>query len=148
MARPRILLADDHKEMRERIVRLLASDYEVLKAVEDGQAFLEAVSELKPDLCILDISIPIVNGIEAAARLKKSGSTARVIFLTIHEDRDFAKEALRTGASGYVVKPRLASDLRTAIEQVLEGRTFISPTINYRFPTTSNHSKRSSKKNS
>ncbi len=136
MARTRILLADDHREMRERVVRMLANDFEVLKAVEDGQAFLEAVTELEPDLCILDISMPIVNGIEAANRLKKDGSTARVIFLTIHEDRDFAMEAMKTGASGYVVKPRLASDLRPAIREVLAGRTFISPSVNYRPPST------------
>lgn len=136
MARARILLADDHREMRERIVRLLSSDFEILRAVEDGQAFLEAVSELQPDLCIVDIAMPIVNGIEAATQLKTSGSTTRLIFLTIHDDRDFVKEAMRTGASGYVVKPRLASDLRTAIKEVLAGRTFISPTVNYRLPST------------
>ena len=136
MARARILLADDHREMRERIVRLLSSDFEILRAVEDGQAFLEAVSELQPDLCIVDIAMPIVNGIEAATQLKTSGSTTRLIFLTIHDDRDFVKEAMRTGASGYVVKPRLASDLRTAIKEVLAGRTFISPTVNYRMPST------------
>ena len=130
MARARILLADDHREMRERVVRLLSGDFDILRAVEDGQAFLEAASELDPDLCIVDISMPIVNGIEAATRLKNSGSTARIIFLTIHEDRDFVKEAMRTGASAYVVKPRLASDLRTAIKEVLAGRTFISPTVN------------------
>ena len=78
MARARILLADDHKEMRERVVRLLSNDFDILRAVEDGQAFLEAVSELNPDLCILDISMPIVNGIEAASQLRKSGSTARL----------------------------------------------------------------------
>lgn len=136
MARARILLADDHREMRERVVRLLSSDFDIIKAVEDGQAFLEAVSELKPDLCIVDISMPIVNGMEAATRLRKSGSTAPLIFLTIHEDRDFVKEAMRSGASGYVVKPHLASDLRTAIKEVLAGKTFISPSVNYRLPTS------------
>jgi len=130
VARARILLADDHREMRERVVRLLSGDFDILRAVEDGQAFLEAAAELDPDLCIVDISMPIVNGIEAATRLKKSGSTARIIFLTIHEDRDFVKEAMLTGASAYVVKPRLASDLRRAIREVLARRTFISPTVN------------------
>lgn len=140
MGRVRILLADNHKEMRERVVHLLTGEFEILKAVEDGQAFLEAVSVLKPDLCILDISMPIVNGIEAATRLKKSGCLARVIFLTIHEDTDFVKEAMKTGATGYVVKPRLASDLRLAIKEVLAGRTFVSPTVNYRHTSSLNPS--------
>ena len=127
MARARILLADDHKEMRDRVVRLLGHEFEILDAVEDGSALLEAASTLRPDVCLLDISMPNVNGIEAATRLKARGATAKIIFLTIHEDLDFVQAALRTGASGYVVKRQMASDLRTAVKEALAGRIFISP---------------------
>ena len=126
MARARILLADDHKEMRDRVVRLLGREFEILDPVEDGKALLEAASKLKPDLCLMDISMPIVNGIEAATKLKESGTTAKIIFLTIHEDLDFLQAALKTGASGYVVKRQMASDLRTAVKEALAGRIFIS----------------------
>lgn len=127
--RARILLADDHKEMRERVVRMLEREFEMLEPVSDGRALLEAASKLKPDVCLMDISMPVVNGIEAAAKLKERGSHSKVIFLTIHEDPDFLVAALNAGASGYVVKPRMASDLRAAIREVLAGRTYISSSL-------------------
>lgn len=129
MERARILLADDHKEMRERVVRMLEREFEMLEPVSDGRALLEAASSLKPDVCLMDISMPFVNGIEAAAKLKERGLHSKVIFLTIHEDPDFLVAALNAGASGYVVKPRMASDLRAAIREVLAGRTYISSSL-------------------
>ena len=126
MTRPRILLADDHKEMRDRIKRYLELDFDVIAAVENGRTLLEAAARLNPDICLLDISMPVLNGIETAIQLRQSGSTAKVLFLTIHEDPDFLDAALRTGASGYVLKRRMASDLRPAIRDVLAGKTFIS----------------------
>lgn len=129
MARARILLADDHKEMRDRVVRLLGHEFEVFEPVCDGGALLEAASRLKPDVCLIDISMPVVNGIEAAALLREGGSTAKIIILTIHEDPDFLVAALNAGASGYVVKPRMASDLRAAIKEVMSGRTYISSSL-------------------
>jgi DNA-binding NarL/FixJ family response regulator len=126
--RARILLADDHKGMRDRVVRLLESEFEMVGAMEDGRALLEAASMLKPDVCVIDISMPIVSGIEAAAQLKERGSTAKVIFLTVHDDPDFVQAALDTGALGYVLKSRMASDLRSAIKGAIAGRLFISPT--------------------
>ena len=128
MARSRILLADDHKEMRKIVVQLLGREFEILDPVADGDAFLEAASRLKPDVCLLDISMPILNGIEAAIQLKERGSTAKVIFLTIHEDWDFIEAALRIGASGYVFKRRIRSDLSLAVSEALADRIFISPT--------------------
>lgn len=127
MARARILLADDHKEMRDRVAGLLATEFEVVGAVADGGALLEAALKMKPDICVLDISMPILSGIEAATRLKEKGSTAKMIFLTVHEDPDFVQAALETGALGYVVKSRMASDLRAAIKGAMTGRLFISP---------------------
>lgn len=127
--RIRILLADDHKEVRDRVVHLLQRDFDMLEPVEDGYALLEKAWELKPDVCLIDISMPVMNGIEAAAQLREGGSTAKIIFLTIHEDLDFIRAALGTGASGYVIKPRLASDLLLAVREVLAGRIFVSPSI-------------------
>ena len=129
MARARILLADDHTAMRDRVVHLLEDEFEILDVFEDGQAIVEAAQRLKPDLCLLDISMPILNGIEVANELKQDGSTTKIIFLTIHEDPDFVQAAMNTGASGYVVKSRIASDLLTAMREVLAGRTFISPPL-------------------
>jgi len=129
VARARVLLADDHKGMRDRVVRMLEREFEMLEPVNDGREFLEAAFRLKPDVCLMDISMPIINGIEAAAQLKESGSKAKIIFLTIHEDPDFLVAALKAGASGYVVKPRMASDLRAAIRDVLAGHTYISSSL-------------------
>lgn len=129
MTRARILLADDHKGMRDRVVRMLEREFEMLEPVQDGRALLEAASRLKPDVCLMDISMPLINGIEAAAQLKESGSKSKIIFLTIHEDLDFLVAALKAGASGYVVKPRMASDLRAAVKEVLAGRTYISSSL-------------------
>ena len=125
----RILLADDHDEMRERVKRHLETEFEVLDALGTGFALLDSVEKLKPDVCVLDISMPVLNGIETALRLKQSGSTAKIVFLTIHEDLDFVRAALSTGALGYVVKRRMVSDLRLAIKEALAGRIFISSSI-------------------
>jgi len=129
--RARILLADDHQEMRDLVVQLLETDFEILQAVGDGRAFLEAAVDLKPDLCLVDISMPFVNGLEAAAQLKDSGSATKVIILTIHEDLDFVRASFRSGASGYVVKSRIGTDLLPAVKEVLAGRTFISSSVNF-----------------
>ena len=127
MTRARILFADDHKEMRKIVVRLLEGEFEILEPVEDGQALLKAASKLNPDVCLLDISMPSMNGIEAAILLKERGSTAKIIFLTVHEDRDFIQAALGIGASGYVFKRRVTSDLSRAVSEALADRIFISP---------------------
>ena len=127
MDRARILLADDHGAMRERVKRYLAHEFEVLGSVENGLELLEAAAKLQPDVCLLDISMPILDGIETATRLRESGSAAQIVFLTIHEDPDFVQAALKTGALGYVIKRRMVSDLRLAIQEALAGRRFISP---------------------
>jgi DNA-binding NarL/FixJ family response regulator len=129
--RVRILLADDHKEIRELVADLLESEFEVVGAVEDGYALLEAASKMKPDLCVVDISMPIVSGIDATAKLTESGTRTKVIILTVHEDVDFAVAALTAGASGYVVKSHMASDLRTAVRRVMLGKLFVSPSLGF-----------------
>ena len=129
MNRPRVLLADDHLMMREKVTRMLESEFDIIGAVTDGEALLEEAAELDPDIVILDITMPGLPGIEAARRLRETGSHAKIVFLTVHDDPDFIREALTTGALGYVVKPRLASDLLAAIRESLEGRSFVSPSV-------------------
>ena len=128
MTRARILVADDHELIRDKVVRLLQREFDVLEAVADGQALLDAAARMKPDVCVLDISMPVMNGIETANRLKQSGSGAKVIFLTVHDDSDFVGAAFQNGAEGYVIKCRMASDLIAAVREVLAGRTFVSAT--------------------
>ena len=127
MTRTRILLGEDHKEMRERVVRLLEPEFEVVGAAEDGLALLEAAGRMRPDVCVLDISMPRMSGIEAATHLRERAPSVKVVFLTVHEDPDFVRAALATEALGYVVKSRMASDLRSAITEALAGRLFVSP---------------------
>ena len=131
MTRARVLLADNHKGMRQQIEQLLWREVEILGAFDDGQSLVNAALRLKPDLCVLDISMPILNGLEAAHRLIGQGLTSKIIFLTVHEDADFLQAALRAGASGYVIKRCLASDLCEAVKQVLAGKTFISDPLRH-----------------
>ena len=127
MTRARILVAEDHELMRDKVVRLLRRDFEVVAAVTNGEALLEAAARLNPDVCVLDISMPLLNGIETATHLKKRSSPPKVIFLTIHNDSDSVGAAFKSGAEGYVFKTRMAADLIVALNEVLAGRTFLSP---------------------
>src|SRR3954468_13712366 len=104
MTRPRIVLADDHRLLREAFARLLEADCDVVGAVADGRALLDAAAVLRPDVVVLDVAMPLLNGLDAARRLKEDLPEVRVIFLTMSEDPDVAAEAFRVGASGYVLK--------------------------------------------
>ena len=127
MDRIRVVLADDHEEMLERVARLLETECDVVGTATDGQRALEATQDLKPDVLVLDISMPVMSGIETAHRLKEAGAKTSVVFLTVHDDPDFATAALEVGALGYVIKPRIASDLMIAINEVFAGNSFVSP---------------------
>jgi DNA-binding NarL/FixJ family response regulator len=127
--RPRVIVADDHRAMLDTLVRLLSSEFEVVSAVTDGLAVVTAASQLAPDLLVLDIAMPRLNGIAAAARVKESGSTAKVVFVTNLRDREFVRESLALGDVGFVVKDRLIADLLPAIRTVLAGQSFVSPTV-------------------
>jgi DNA-binding NarL/FixJ family response regulator len=129
MGFPRILLADDHPKMLEQVARSLAGESEIVGTVHSGEQLIEAARALDPDLIILDISMPGLNGIEAANQLKKSGSRAKLIFLTMHEDDVFVNAAVLAGALGYVLKIRMSVDLIAAIREVLQGRPFASPPL-------------------
>ncbi len=127
--RIRVLLADDHEAMLDRVARLVEAECNVVGTATDGQQALDAAQDLKPDVLVLDISMPVMNGIETAHRLKEDGAETSIVFLTVHDDPDFAREALEAGALGYVIKPRIASDLVAAIREAYAGRLFLSPTL-------------------
>lgn len=129
LSKIRVLLADDHGDVLDTVARLLVPEFDVVGAVTDGYGLLSAAERLKPDVVIVDISMPILNGIEAVRRLMESGSQAQVVFLTVHESSDYVRAALATGALGYVVKPRLGVDLNVAIKEVHGGRSYLSPSI-------------------
>jgi DNA-binding NarL/FixJ family response regulator len=128
-ARPRVLVADDHRAMLDTLVRLLSRDFEIVATAMDGLSAIAKAEQLQPDLLVLDIAMPELNGIAAAARLKERGSTARVVFVTNLRDREFVEESLALGEVGFVVKDRLVADLLPAIRHVLAGETFVSPSI-------------------
>jgi DNA-binding NarL/FixJ family response regulator len=127
--RPRVLLADDYSPMLELTATALGSEYLVVGSVVDGLALLAEAERLQPDVIVLDITMPRLDGIEAARQLRSSRNPARLVFLTVHEDRDFARAALDAGGLGYVVKSRFTSDILPAIRAALADRRFISPTI-------------------
>jgi len=129
MRRARVLLADDHRLLLQAFEKLLQPHCEVVGTVSDGRALIAAARELKPDVIVLDISMPRLNGMVAAERLKKTMPEVKLIFLTVNEDPGFASEAMRIGASGYLLKSSAASELFHAIEVALEGRTYVTPMI-------------------
>ena len=129
LSKIRVLLADDHGDVLDTVARLLVPEFDVVGSFTDGYGLLSAAGRLKTDVVIADISMPILNGIEAVRRLMESGSPAQVVFLTVHESSDYVRAALATGALGYVVKPRLGVDLSVAIKEVHAGRSYVSPSI-------------------
>jgi DNA-binding NarL/FixJ family response regulator len=127
--RPHVLLADDHPALLALTADALASEYLVVGSVGDGNELLAEAERLYPDVIVLDITMPRLDGIEAARQLRRSHRPARLVFLTFHEDPDYARAALDAGELGYVVKARLASDLLPAIRAALADQSFISPTL-------------------
>jgi DNA-binding NarL/FixJ family response regulator len=127
--RPRVLVADDHRAMLDSLVRLLSRDFDVVATVMDGLAAVTEAEHLEPDLLVLDIAMPRLNGIAAAARLKEHGSKAKIVFVTNMKDREFVQESLALGDVGFVVKDRLVADLLPAVRQVLSGQAFVSPSV-------------------
>lgn len=129
MTRPRIILADDHRMFAEGLRALLTESYDIVRIVEDGEALLAAVEEEAPDLVITDLSMPKLNGIECVLKLRESTPDLKVILLTMHEEVSLATNAIRAGASGYLLKHGGAKDVLQAVELALQGGTFISPQI-------------------
>jgi DNA-binding NarL/FixJ family response regulator len=129
MKLPRVILADDHKILLEAFRKLLEPHYEVVATVSDGRALLTAAATLKPDVILLDIGMPLLNGLEAARQLKNKLPTVRLIFLTMQEDPELAVEAMRAGASGYLLKTSASSELLHAMQEALKGKTYVTPRI-------------------
>ncbi|MGB9435471.1 MAG: response regulator transcription factor [Candidatus Acidiferrum sp.] len=127
VTRPRILLADDHVGMLVNASDILREQFEVVGAVTDGRAAVDAALELKPDLVVLDIGMPEMGGFDAARELRRSGCNAKVVFLTIQQDEEYVAAALDSGGLAYVLKSRMYSDLVEAIAAALAGGIFISP---------------------
>jgi len=129
MKKPRILLADDHTFVIEGFKKLLEDHCDLVGAVEDGRALLEAVINLQPDLVILDISMPRLNGIEAAKKLKKQVPAVKLIFVTMHADMAYVDAAFRAGASGYLLKRSAATELMQAVQSVMNDKFYVTPLI-------------------
>jgi DNA-binding NarL/FixJ family response regulator len=129
MMRPRILLADDHRLMLEGLQRLLQGHTQVVGAVEDGRSVVQSAIQLRPDLVLLDISMPGMNGLEAARALKSAVPDCKIIFLTMHADPLYAAEAFEAGGSGYVLKRSAATELVQAIRVVMQGKPYATPAV-------------------
>jgi DNA-binding NarL/FixJ family response regulator len=129
MIAPRVLLADDHGLLLEAFKMLLASVCEIVGTVTDGRQLLVEAPNLQPDVIVLDMAMPFLNGLEAGRRLKHMIPRTKLIYLTVNQDPDFAQEAFRIGASGYLLKSSAASELFHAIREVLRGRRYITPLI-------------------
>jgi DNA-binding NarL/FixJ family response regulator len=129
MGKPRVLLADDHVLLLGAFEKLLAGECDIIGQVGDGRALVAAAETLKPDLVVLDISMPLLNGLEAGRQIKQKARNVKLVFLTMNEDADLAAEAFRAGASAYLLKRSAASELMTAIREVMQGRSYITPLI-------------------
>ena len=127
MRKVRILLADDQPMVCEAVASLLKPTYEIVASVGDGQALIQAAMRMNPNVIVTDISMPVLDGIEAVNRLRGSGCASRIVFLTIHQDLDFIKACFAAGALAYVLKPRMSADLLSAIQEALVGHSFVSP---------------------
>lgn len=129
MKKLRVLVAEDHAAVRSSVVRLLSKNYDVIGAVNDGRELLDAVNTMEPDVLVVDLSLPVITGIEAASVLKRMNCSSKIVFLTVHNDPDFVRAAHDAGALGYVLKQQMTSDLPEAIDKAFAGEQFTSPSV-------------------
>jgi DNA-binding NarL/FixJ family response regulator len=129
LPRPRVLLCEDHTLVREGLRQLLAGSLDVVGALADGRALLQVAEQLQPDLVLMDITLPQLNGLDATRQLARVSPNSKVVFVTIHADPAYVREAFRAGASGYVVKTAACADLLAAVAEVLQGRRYLSPEV-------------------
>ena len=129
MPKVRVLLADDHEAVLARIRSILGEDFDVVGAVSNGSDAVEQVQRLDPDVLVIDISMPVLDGLQAVSKLRYTNRRTKVVFLTVHEDQDFVAAAFSVGAFGYVTKSHLTTDLVPAIREALEGHTYVSQSI-------------------
>jgi DNA-binding NarL/FixJ family response regulator len=126
---PKVLLADDHAVVRDGLRLMLAKDFEVVGAVEDGRTLVKEAERLVPDVVLVDISMPLLNGIEATRQLRRVSPRTKIVVLTMHADVTYATEVFEAGASGYVLKNAPSDEIQSAIRQVLAGKTYVTPQI-------------------
>ena len=129
MSKIRVLLADDHRIVLEGLRSLLEPEFEIVGTVEDGRALLKAAEKLRPDVVVADISMPLLNGIEAVRQIKEENDKIKVVFLTMHPDVTYATRAFEAGASGYVLKHSAPDELVTAVREAIKERTYVTPII-------------------
>jgi DNA-binding NarL/FixJ family response regulator len=129
MSKPRVIIADDHTMLVEAFEKLLSPECEVVAKVADGRALLAAVNELRPDVVVLDLSMPLLNGLDAARQIKQSHPTVRLVFVTMNEDPDLAAQAFRIGGAAYLLKRSAGSELLTAIREAMRHRSYVTPLV-------------------
>jgi len=129
MSKPRIVIADDHQILAEGLRGLLEPEFEVVSVVADGRELMATAKKHRPDVIIADVTMPSLNGIEAAVQLRDAGAKAKVVFLTMHRDVAYARRAMEVGAAGFVLKHSAANELITAVREALQGRTYVTPMI-------------------
>lgn len=129
MTKPRVLLADDHALLLGAFEALLSSECEIVGTAPDGRQLVSEAVRLKPDVIVLDVAMPHLNGLEAARQIKHALKTVKLVFVTMNEDADLAAEAFRAGASAYLLKRSAASELLTAIREVMQGRSYVTPFV-------------------
>ena len=129
MRKSRVLIADDHKIFAEGLKRLLKEDFDIVEVVADGRQLVAAAEKLRPDVIVVDISMPMLNGIDAVQQIKKVQPAIKAVFLTMHPDVAYAVRAFKEGASGYVLKNAVPDELITAIREGLKGKTYVTPMI-------------------
>lgn len=127
--RPTILLADDHVLVAEGIQKLLEGEFELIGIVPDGRALITSIQERPPDVAVVDISLPLLNGLEASRQIRKINPNIKIVILTMHSESSFVTEAFRIGVSGYVLKQSVGSELALAIKEVLKNNTYVSPIV-------------------
>ena len=129
MPKPRVILADDHTLLLEAFEKLLAPECDIVAKVADGRALLDAVRQHRPDVVVLDLSMPLLNGIDAARQIKQEDRSVRLVFVTMNEDPDLAAEALRAGGTAYLLKRSAGSELLTAIREAMKHRSYVTPLV-------------------
>ncbi len=129
MRKPMIIIADDHRLVSEGIVKLLEQEYQIVATPNDGRTLVESAERLQPDLAFVDISLPLLNGLDACRHLRRSNPQMKIVILTMHAEPHFVDEAFRVGVSGYVLKQSVGEELLFAAREVLKGRTYISPIV-------------------
>jgi DNA-binding NarL/FixJ family response regulator len=127
LSKPRVLLVDDNQAILDCLVKMLGRDYTIVGAIRDGPSMLDAVAILKPDIVVMDISMPEMSGLELARLLNENPPAPPIVFVTVHEDTEFMEAAQDVGAAGYVVKSAMETELRPALELALKGQRFVVP---------------------